>query len=102
MPSLPELDEALEKFEQSVRRMDIRVPLIEEALVELQTCEVVSLEGFLGFGRTLRCTEGVREALSQSASEEIEQLKKAVSDAKREVQRLQAGLAASPSSSAFL
>lgn len=83
-----ELDQALEELERAVQRRDVRIPLIQEALIELMTCESVSLEGFLGFGRTLKCTEEVRSALANAGQEEIEELEANVLRAKETIREL--------------
>ena len=93
MPFDPDLDKALETLDLANRRMNARLPLIDEALVELESVEYVSLAGYMGFGRTLLVTDAVRAALVESAALEREELQKEVDEARKAVMNRRSALA---------
>ena len=68
-----------------MRRRDVRLPLIDEAVDALTTATFVVIEGHMGFGRTLKITEAVREALVAAGQEEKEELTEAVSEAREKL-----------------
>jgi len=69
-----ELERLLEEFDAARRRMDTRLPLIQEALDELPHATSVRFTNYLGFGRELPVTDDVRVALGRAALEERETL----------------------------
>lgn len=73
-----ELDRLLEEFDNARRRLETRTPLIEEALVELAHIERITLDGYMGFGRTFKVTDGVRAELEKAAQAELAELREEV------------------------
>lgn len=57
------------------RRVEVRIPLIEEAREALPSCESINLDGYLSYGRTIRLNDEARAALRKAADEEIKQLR---------------------------
>ena len=80
-----ELERLLEALDDAARRLDTRVPLLEEAEIELQSCEFISLDGYLGFGRTIKLNGEARMALKAAIEAEKVELKGAVDKARQEV-----------------
>jgi len=55
-------------------KLETRRPLLEEAALALPACESVNLDGFLGWGRTVKLTEKARAALIEACAAEIDEL----------------------------
>lgn len=91
-----ELEKLLEDLDAARRRLETRIPLIEEALEELANTDSVRLENYLGFGRSLRINEAVREALKEAATEEVTDLEAEVEGLREKVILRRTALAGLP------
>lgn len=87
----------MEELDLARARLETRLPLIEEALAELPRTEDIKLENYLGYGRSLRINDNVREALHQAAEEEIVDLKNKVEELRGMVMARREALAGLPS-----
>lgn len=70
---------------QATTRYETRRPLLEEAADALAFCEAVNLDGFLGWGRTVKLTPEARKALIEACGLEIEELRLAMEETRRNV-----------------
>ena len=78
------------------RRVEVRVPLIEEAREALPACASINLDGYMSYGRTIRLNDEAREALKKAADEEIKELRDALDQAREDLLRYELELAKGP------
>lgn len=90
------LEKLLEDLDSAKRHLETRVPLIREALEELPHAKTVTLEEYLGYGRSLRLDDNVREALREAAEGEIEDLKAGVEEIREKIMARRMALAGLP------
>lgn len=78
-----DLERLLEELDDAKRRLETRIPLLEEAEGELQHSQFVILEGYLGFGRTIKLNTAARNALKDAIDQERIELKQQVEEARQ-------------------
>jgi hypothetical protein len=92
------LEKLLEDLDNAKRRLETRERVIQEAFDELPHAESVRLENYLGFGRSLRINEEVREALRGASADELLDLKTEIEDIRQRIMIRRTALADLPPS----